>query len=310
MTSFVGEFFAFASIIAFAFGGVAVVKARHVGPGDGGALLSVFLTAALSGAVWLASGGGGGNPPRDSAQLTGLAWFALSGILSTAAGRSLYFLSVHELGAIRASAVKRTIPFFSVLFGVMFLNEVLTKSRLLGVGLIAISIAALIIVDLRKVRGSKSSGDERVNLVGYILGMASGFSYASSYVARKLGLEIIPDGAFGTFVGAIAALTYYVTVAMVSQSQRAAIHSALTTRNAWAVVAATGFSVGQILNFYAIQLTTVTAVGAIQSLEVFVSMLVATLILRTERTPGLLIIVAAVVATLGVLLVVTGPSLT
>lgn len=301
-----GEFYAVLSVIAFAFGGVAVAKARRAGPGDGGALLSVVLTAALSGMVWMAAGGQLRSGLAEREGLTGLAWFAVSGLLSTAAGRSLYFLSVHELGAIRASAVKRAIPFFSVIFGVVLLGEVLTGSKLAGVGLIAISIGALAALDLRVARAPSPAGGGVINPMGYAWGIASALSYAASYVARKLGLNIVPDGAFGTFVGALAALIYYAAVAAVSRRARAASVTALTALNGWAVVAALGFSLGQISNFYAIQYTAVSTVGAIQALEVFVSMLIASYILRTEAAPSFSVIAAAAIATLGVLLVIAG----
>lgn len=307
MASHLGEFYAFLSIIAFAFGGVAVARARRSGPGDGGALLSVVLTAALSSLVWLAAGTSKLSIGRlEGDGWIGLAWFALSGLLSTAAGRSLYFLSVHALGAIRASAVKRAIPFFSVVFGIVFLKEVLTGPKLAGVGLIAVSIGALVALDLRAINRPGVAAREDVNPAGYLWGTASGLAYAASYVARKLGLQLVPDGAFGTFVGAMAALAYYAAAGAVSGRNRTASLAALTARNGWAVVAATGFSLGQIANFYAIQYAAVSTVGAIQSLEVFVSMLVATLVLRTERAPSLTVIAAAAVATLGVLFVVVG----
>lgn len=294
-----GEVFAILSVVAFAFGGVAIAKARKTGSSDGGALLSVVLTAILSGLVWLATDERRGSPAMDRSGVTGLAWFAVSGLLSTAAGRALYFRSVQDLGAIRASAVKRAIPLFSVIFGVSLLREPLTTSKMIGVGLIATSIVALGSIDLRAPRGSSR---EPVNPLGYIWGTVSGISYAASYVARKLGLNLVPDGALGTFVGALAAMSYYVAAASLHQRSRVNSISALTARNGWAIVAALGFSLGQIANFYAIQWTAVSTVGAIQALEVFVSMLVAALILRTERLPSLFTVAAAGIATLGVLL--------
>lgn len=94
IASRLGELYSILSVVAFAFGGVAIAKAQRGGPGDGGAILSVGCTALLSAIVWLSTA----HRPDDWTQqpdaIVGLAWFALSGILATAWARSLYFMSV------------------------------------------------------------------------------------------------------------------------------------------------------------------------------------------------------------------------
>lgn len=299
-----GELFSILSVLAFAFGGVAIAKARKSGPGDGGAILSVGFTALLSAVLWLSTARGSENLVGKPGALAGLAWFALSGLLATALARSLYFLSVRDLGAIRGAAVKRAIPFFSVLFGVVFLGEILTSAKLGGLLLIAISVAALVAVDLAGSGKFSAPAADKIEPLGYVWGTASGLCYASAYVARKFGLNLVPDGALGTFVGAMAAMSYYMLAALVSRHRRRTIVTALIARNVWSLVAAVCFAAGQIANFYAIQYTAISTVGAIQSLEVFVSMLIAAFLLRTERAPNLITIAAALVATAGVLLVV------
>lgn len=298
-----GEIFAILSVLAFAIGGVSIAKARHHG-GDGGAILSVVLTALLSALLWASAGTRVNDWASSEGAIAGLAWFALSGIFATALARSFYFMSVRDLGAIRGSAVKRAIPFFSVLFGALFLGEVMTGLKLAGLGLIAASVAALVGVDLAGNQLGRRPHTVSIAPVGYVWGTISGLCYASAYVARKLGLNLVPDGALGTFVGAMAAVLYYGVLAISSRRSRAAIVSALSLRNTWALVAALCFSAGQIANFYAIQHTAISTVGAIQSLEVFVSMLIAAFVLRTERAPGPGTIAAAVIATFGVLMVI------
>ena len=304
MAARLGELFSILSVLAFALGGVAIAKARKSGPGDGGAILSVAFTAALSAALWLSAAPAPESLAGRPYALAGLAWFALSGLLATALARSMYFLSVRDLGAIRGAALKRAIPFFSVLFGVVFLGEILTSAKLGGLFLIAISVAALAAVDLTGSGKFSTPAADKIEPLGYVWGTASGLCYASAYVARKLGLNLIPDGALGTFVGAMAAISYYLLAALVSQNSRRAIISALIARNNWSVVAALCFAAGQITNFYAIQYTAISTIGAIQSLEVFVSMLIAACILRTEPAPNRVTIAAAILATAGVLLVV------
>lgn len=296
-----GETFAILSVLAFAYGGVSIAKAKLYGKGDGGVVLSVVFTTLLSALVWAVAGTPAGSLPGTPDLMIGLAWFAVSGLLATALARILYFMSVRDLGAVRGSAVKRAIPFFAAVFGVLFLGETLNSNKLLGLALIAVSIAVLVAVDLARRGGSEA---DAVASIGYAWGTASALCYASAYVARKLGLGYVPDGALGTFVGSMAAVAYYAFAVSFNARARTATFAALSLKNNWAVVAALCFSIGQICNFYAIQHTAISTVGAIQSLEVFVSMVIATVVLRTEPAPGWTTIAAAVAATVGVLLVV------
>jgi len=306
VSGWLGEAFAFISVVSFSFASVAVSKASQDGRRGGGALLSVVMTAGLSMALWLVTGAGAtfSLPWVDMSKA--LFWFAVSGLLTTAAGRALYFVSVHDLGAVRATATKRVTPLFSALLAVVVLGEVLTHRTAAGLALVMAGTVLLFSESLRQVRRRRQPPDEASAAIwrGYGSGTLSALTYAGGYIARKLGLAIVADGAFGTMVGALTALLYFAAVAAFDTKRRAVLRAELAMRDVWNVLAAMAISIGQISVFAALQFTTVTRVAIISSLEVVVTMSLAVFVLRSETMPGAMTLLATVVATVGVLVIV------
>ncbi|NBW79902.1 MAG: EamA family transporter, partial [Betaproteobacteria bacterium] len=87
--------------------------------GDNGAFLSILMTVLIAGVVWLI----GGGTDRQLLNLEGLAWFVIAGALTIFVGRVFFHSSVQYMGAVRSSSVKRLVPLFSVLLGVLCLGE-------------------------------------------------------------------------------------------------------------------------------------------------------------------------------------------
>ena len=309
MIAWLGQAFALASVISFSFASVAVSKAAQNGRRGGGALLSVVMTAVIAGAIWLLTEIGDTLASPTGEMWKGLAWFAVSGLLTTAAGRSLYFVSVRDLGAVRATAMKRVTPLFSVLLAVVILGEMLAHRTAMGLLMVAASIFLLFGESLalarRRRRLSDQPGEpEFLFWRGYGSGALSGFSYAAGYIVRKIGLVALPNGLFGTFVGAMTALAYYAIVAIARPDQRAILKAELRLHNAWHVLAALAISLGQICVFAALQFTTVTRLAVISSLEVFITMVLSVFIFRSDAMPGLVTWIATILATVGVIVIV------
>lgn len=301
-----GEAFALASMLSFSFGSVAVFKASKDGKSGGGALLSVVMTAAMAAALWLLIGSGHAVIQLGGDGWKGLLCFAVSGLLTTTAGRSLYFVSIRDLGSVGAAAVKRVTPLFSVLLAVVILGEIVGGRTAAGLALVAASLFLLFGDSIWQTkRGRGLTGGDGVSLWrGYGSGALSGFSYAAGFVTRKLGLALVPDGIFGTLVGALAALSYYALLAAWNREKRTTLRADLAMRNAWHWLAALAISTGQICMFVALQFTTVTRVAIIYSLEVFVTMVFAIVVFRTEVMPGLVTMIATLLATAGVIIIV------
>ena len=73
------------------------------------------------------------------------AWAAIAAlaIFCTALGYVLYFRLIETAGATNALLVTLLVPPFAILFGSLFLNEVLAPQDFMGLALIALGLAAI-----------------------------------------------------------------------------------------------------------------------------------------------------------------------
>lgn len=301
-----GEALALASAVCFALSNVFISRGAVRARGDNGALLSVLVTALVSAALWIAMGAAIPDGSGEALLWIGLAWFGLSGLLATVFGRIFLYKSIQHIGVTRASAIKRLNPFFSVLLAALILGEVITPAMGAGMLLIAVSFGTLLRGTVRSLWTPGAGPGGENTATDFIYGPASALCYATSYIARRFGLERIPDAIFGTFVSAVAALAYYFVAAWFVRDYRRAFREALTAANRWQLLAAIFVSFGQIAIFGAIQYTAVAKVVMIASMEIFISMFLAVVVFKAEKRPEPMTIFAAVLAMAGVSLVALG----
>jgi drug/metabolite transporter (DMT)-like permease len=303
----VGEGLALLSGFSYAAASVAIAKSAQGKGGDNGALLSIFVTVLMSFVVWVASQAISGAA-NQYYSLRGIGWFAFSGLLTIVIGRALFFESIARLGAIRASAVNRLNPFFSVLLAATVLGERLAPASLVGMAIIAASFILLVhgMLSMRQTGGAAGPSGETISISAYVFGPASARAYALGYITRKIGLDYVPDSSFGTLVGAAVGLATYLTTALFVDRYRDAVHKILSDTTRWHVMAAVLISVGQLAQFGAIKYIEVSRVVMITSTEVFISMFLSVYIFRTEARPDIRTIFAAALASIGVVLITIG----
>lgn len=298
-----GELFALFSAFAFAFGTVSVAKAGSSGSGT--VLLSVVLTGSFALAGWMALGTG--DVSQMWASPTALAWFAASGILATVWGRLTLFRAIEFAGVIRASTVRRLTPFFSVFFAWLFLGELVGVATGWGMALIAASFLLLIVDSRRKLVDPPDRAGQPSDIPrGYFFGVLCALSYALSYIARKLGLTELPDAYLGAMVGSLAALGYYAVGGLFSEGLRKAMADLLVRPGRWHFAAALFISVGQISQFIALTYTGVSQLALINSVEIYIAAYLAVGVFRLESMPSAIVLVATVLATVGVILTAMG----
>ena len=165
-------------------------------------LLSIVITGALAAVGWSLE-------PHVAAEQSGhpaavVAWFAASGLLATVWGRVTMFKSVHFAGVIRATTIRRLTPFFSVLLAWLFLGDSVSVLTAAGMGLMAGSFAVIYVDNREKLDTLLLPGAEIPR--GYMFGVLCAMLYAASYVARKRGLDALPDPYFGALIGSAAAV--------------------------------------------------------------------------------------------------------
>ncbi|MGR3455498.1 MULTISPECIES: EamA family transporter [Pseudooceanicola] len=307
---FLGELFAVVSAFFYGLSAVAIIKNAENGHTDNGAYLSVLMTAAMAGGLWLVIGSP--LPPAGPELWYGIAYFVLAGFLANIFGRVLMFRTVELVGAVEIGILRRLIPVFAALLAVAFLGERINLSVATGFLLVAAGVASVMVSSRRAKAAPRTGGPmplERTpqNLRrGRILGTVSSASYGGAYVSRKFALAGLPDPLMGTFIGAVTGLICGAAIAHVSRRGRADFRSLFRRPAAWQVVAAASVSLGQIAQFFALSHTTVTAVAIIGSVEMFISAWLSAVLLKSERKPGLGFAVASLLALAGTIVIALG----
>jgi drug/metabolite transporter (DMT)-like permease len=308
-----GEAFALLAAAFFAASGVAVAKgvARrghqgHQG-GDHGVALSILITVVLAAAVWLATPGAGAIVSAGPALYTGILWFAVSGVLTIFLGRTLLYQSIAHVGAIHSSMLLRLHPFFSLLLAGVILGEAISTTAGAGMALILLSFGLL----LRRTFGTEARApsakhEGRPSPIHYAYGPASAFSYGLGNIARKHALAIVPDSSFGTLISALAGVVSVAVAALFMERYRSAFTGVFRNASRWQVAAGLFASAGQLAQFAAIKHIEVSRAVMISSAEIFLSMFLAVYVLKTEKRPDAMTLLAAALAMVGVVLVAAG----
>jgi len=302
----VGELFAVLSMSLFALTNIAVARGHDGKSRSSGAFLSISITFLVSTTIWVLASLRNGWPELNA---TGIKWFAVSGFLTVFIGRVFVYASIQHLGAIRASAIKRLNPFFAVLLGVLLLGETISGPMLVGMVLIVMSFGVLVrqavfLAEEDSRHVIKQSAFDRFLNLGYLYGPVSAFAYALGYVARKQGMVILPDAAFGTLVGALSGIVFFVITSGFIKSYRDDLVRTFTVFNKWFLMAGVLSSFGQICYFAALKYIGISKIALITSMEVFVTMILSTVVFLSKEKLTTDVIVAACLGFVGTVFVI------
>jgi drug/metabolite transporter (DMT)-like permease len=302
----VGEALAILSMTLFALTNITIVRGHDGKSRSSGAFLSIVITFLMSTLIWLLMVLRNGWPDVNA---TAVGWFALGGFLTIFIGRVLLYASIQHLGAIKASAVKRLNPFFSVLLGVLILGETISLPMMVGMLLIVMSFAVLVRQAVF-LTGEKSEGvkpysafDRFLNL-GYLYGPVSALAYAAGYVARKQGMMVLPDSALGTMIGALTGIIFFIITSRFVNSYRDDLRKTFTEFNKWFLMAGCLSTFGQIAYFTALNYIAISKIALITSMEVFMTMILSSVFLLNKEKLTVDLIVAAGLGFLGTVFVI------
>jgi drug/metabolite transporter (DMT)-like permease len=301
-----GELLALFSASCFAASNVTITRGSRGKGQDNGAFLSIMMTAVIGGAWWLAGSARHGFPHPN---LRSMLWFGAAGVLTIFIGRVFLYASIQRLGAVPASAVKRLNPVFSVLLGVVLLGESVDAAMVGGMLLIAASFALLIRHSLKTAAGADTAGQrkplaQRLANLGYFYGPVSALAYACGYVARKQGLDGMPDPAFGTMFGSIVGALVFVLMAQRVDSYRVALRQTFTCFNPWLFAAGILSSAGQLLYFAALNSSTISRCAVISSMEAIFTIFFSVAVSRSFKQLSAPVVLAAVLGVAGTLFIV------
>jgi len=299
-----GDLMSLLAAVCWSIANVTIARGAGGKGDDNGAFLSILLTAALAAIIWIVGGLSYGWSVPVAA---GVWWFAVAGALTIFIGRVMFHTSIQWLGAIRGSSVKRLAPFFSVLLGLLLLDERLSSALGAGMVLIFAGFGVLVWESLARTgplpAGTQDTRDLPASAswvnAGLLYGAISALAYAAGNVARKYGLLHMPDAAFGAMFGSLVGAALFVLTARFVASYRQAVHRAFTKFNPWLLTAGIFASVGQLLFFVAIDLSTVSRAAMIVSCEVFLTMGLTVLVFRGREKLSAAAMVAALLGVLG-----------
>ncbi|WP_380057924.1 EamA family transporter [Falsihalocynthiibacter sp. SS001] len=261
-----GELIALLSAAFYGLAGVSIAKGRPFRRGDGGVFLSVATTALLTGILWLAAPSSSW-PEANWPSAIGI--FAIAGVFATVLGRIGMYRSTELIGSVGASMLRRFIPLFAIVFSVLLLGELPVQAQLIGGALILCGVLIF----------SARSG-QLTSRAGILFGLGSAVAYALSYTLRKMGLEIVPDPIFATFVGAMAGVVCYGLWICVAPRRAERLRYLLIDRSGWFLCSALLLSFGQTLQLFALLNTSVTSVSLIGALDVMFTSVFAAILLK------------------------------
>ncbi len=309
MTAALGGLLSVLAALCYALSSVAIAKSAQSAQGRGNdVFLSIVLTALASGLMWLIFGPSLAG--YGKAALAGVAYFAGAGILANIIGRLTLFRSVELTGAIETGLIRRLIPVFAAVIAVIVLGEVITARIAFAFLLITAGVFIMLVKSLKRVRlvnevTQRPTEDKRN---GRLLAVTSALSYGASFVARKLAMQTLPDPLAGVFIGAVTGLVWFGGSGMLRRRNRLRLHTLLQRPSGWQFLAASVMTLGQITQFVALKLTSVTTVAIISSTEMFFAAWFAAHVFKTEKAPGARFYIAAVLAAGGVIVLAVSPT--
>jgi drug/metabolite transporter (DMT)-like permease len=298
-----GDGFALASAASFAVSNILIARGTRPGAQDNGAFVSLLLTAAVSGAGWAIAGLASGFEPVS---MRAILWFAGAGIFTAYIGRVFFYASVQHLGAMRASTMKRLNPFFAVVLGVAVLGEALTRGMAIGLALIAGSFVALVAAGRRAGEGGGERGLRRLKNAGYLFGPVSALGYATGYLLRKMGLAEAHDALLGACIGTLTGAIIFAATGLFRPEYARAVRATFARPNAWFIAAGVTSSFGQIFYFAGLNVSPMSRVALIGSMEVFVTLFLATVFLRRHESLTPAVALAALLAVGGTAAIILG----
>lgn len=285
-----GEALAVLAALAYGLAGVSIVRGKSTARGDNGVFLSVVVTALLSLGLWIGWGTTRVAALGSQAGVTSLAIFILAGLLSNVLGRQSMYRATEQIGAVRAGVLRRLTPLFALPCAYVMLGEQPGLATYLGGGLVLFGVMAY----MRSPANMAS-----VPMAGLLLGVFSALAYAIAYTLRSVGLELTPDAALGTCIGAIIGAAWLFTMAAIQKGARNGWRFVTVDRSARHWCSALALSAGQLLQFFALKNATVVSVAVLGTLEVLFTALFVLLITRSEAIAVGRLVIAFLLAILG-----------
>jgi drug/metabolite transporter (DMT)-like permease len=231
----------------------------------------------------------------QTANLTGIALFALGGLLTPGLVRLFYYNGLKKLGTSVNSSIFSVYPLYTALFAVLFLSEILTPQNWVGVVSIAIGVMIMQLGFRTSNNGNKPLAR---NIMFPILG---GLTLGISAILRKAALDLFNAPVLGVAVAYTFSFLLYAVMLAASKPKRAELSPRRDLRLFW--LAGVGQAVSWILSFYALSFEQVAVITPLLSVEPLFVILLAYLYLREQEQVSFKLVSGVILTFLGVILV-------
>jgi drug/metabolite transporter (DMT)-like permease len=300
-----GSLLALLSALAYSITYFLVRAGVRRGDLDGGAFVTTTVNVILlTGFVALMSWAG--DPPDWD--VTGIAWFAIAGLLGTGFGRILLLGAMHQMGPVRAVSFVNTAPVVTIGVAVFVLGEQLSAlgvaaTLLVAVGLGLLGFDAFVTPDpaFRRETGAAPSppladGQRSPSpaLAGLGLASLSALGFGVSRVARQVGLRAMPDPLVGAMVGSITALASNLAMQAGQRRIRSVVIDNFRDPRPLLWLAGVSSTLGLLFFFLALEHAPLAHVAVVSASETVMTMLISLLLFRRREIMTLRVVLAAI----------------
>jgi len=137
---------------------------------------------------------------------------AIAGIINFTLSRYLFFSCVQLIGANRSTTISRTDILFAAIFGVIFFQETITATLVLG------SLGIMFGATL--VNLVKEEGGYKFQTAGALLGVISSLFGATSSILVKLAMKEVASPYAAAFISYLSAAIVWLIILLASNEQR------------------------------------------------------------------------------------------
>jgi drug/metabolite transporter (DMT)-like permease len=265
-----------------------------------------------------------------------MSWFVVAGLLGTFTGRILLFAGLRRIGPVRTASIANTAPIVTIGIAVVALGEQLSPTALVAVALVLIGLGVLTIEAFQtpdptiaratywagiRVDGEGSivrRGDRRSTarraivrlgtpaLVGIGLAALSAVSVGMARVARRVGLDTMPDPLVGAMLGSVTALVSNLLLQAWQGRLRSVVLASFREIRPRLWLAGVCATIGVLAFFQAIRLAPLSHVAVIAASETIITLVVGSLLLRKSERLSIRVAIPALCVFAGGILVALG----
>lgn len=267
-------------------------------PAFAAALTTIVVSVVIFWAMLLVRG-----VPTDAFTVANAAPFVVAGVLNPAIFRLLYFRGIEEVGPSIAAAFMAMNPLVAVMVAVPTLGEAVTVAT--GLGVVCIVAGGVVIQLTRNTMDETGDGTNldvvtrqlaRADPRGLLFPIGSTVFIGVSYVIIKYGLTRYPDPVSALAIAQTAALAVFLGLLLVSGRTRR--RTAGVNRAALGIFVLAGVftALGQIANFFAIDIgTAVSVIPLFNTFPLLVLVFSYAIARELPRSPKLIAAVLAIV---------------